>query len=251
MMLEVVGVTKTFGGLRALTDLSLFLEDGEILGLIGPNGAGKTVLVNIITGFEKPNAGMVLFKGKNICGLRPDVIVNKGIGRAFQQSNLFFDNTVRENILLGLQKYSKIGLLDILFNWRANTRKHNILNQKTNEILETEGLVDLENAKAGSIPYGVQRRLSLAMALASNPKLLLLDEPFVGLNPSEVDETLDRVRGIAHNFGMTILIIEHNMKVIKSLCDRVVVLNFGLKIAEGSPSEIQQNEEVIQAYLGS
>ncbi len=251
-MLEIQGVTKTFGGLRALNDLSISLEQGDILGLIGPNGAGKTVLVNIATGFETPDKGkgMVLFNGDKILGLRPDKILNKGIARTFQLSNLFFNNTVKENILLALQRYSEIGLLEVFLNLRANKRKQDILNQKTNELLDAQGLTDLQNTIAKSIPYGFQRHLSLAMALASDPKLLLLDEAFVGLNPSEVDEMLSRIRKAVHDSGITLLVIEHNMRVIKSLCNRVVVLNFGSKIAEGSPSEIEQNQAVIEAYLG-
>ena len=192
----------------------------------------------------------MLFNGENIVGLRPDIIVNKGIARTFQLSNLFFDNTIRENILLGLQKYSKIGLLEVFLNRRANMRKQNMLDQKANELLDAEGLTGLQNAKAKNIPYGLQRHLSLAMALASNPILLLLDELFVGLNPLEVDEMLHRVKKAAHDSGITLVVIEHNMRVIKSLCNRVVVLNFGSKIAEGSPSEIEQNKAVIEAYLG-
>jgi branched-chain amino acid transport system ATP-binding protein len=250
LILAIENVTKTFGGLCAVHDLSIDVGQGDILGLIGPNGAGKTVLVNIVTGLERPNKGRILFNGENIVGLRPDKLVNKGIARTFQLSNLFLDSTIRENILLGLQKYSKIGLLDVFLNRWANMRKQNMLDQKAKELLNAEGLTGLQNKEARSIPYGLQRHLSLAMALASNPKLLFLDELFVGLNPLEINEMLRRVKKAVKESGITLVVIEHNMRVIKSLCNSVIVLNFGSKIAEGSPSEIEQNKAVIEAYIG-
>lgn len=247
---ETRNIKKRFGGVQALNGVNLRIATGDVLGLIGPNGAGKTVLVNVISGFEKPDEGEVLLNGENLVGLKPHEIAAKRIARTFQLANLFFENTVKENVLLGLQKHAEIGLSEVFFNRRANGRKQRALEQRAAEILDVMGLTGVENEKARNIPYGLQRHLGVAIALGSAPSLLLLDEPFCGLNPAETSELIRIVRQVSDS-GIALLIIEHNTRVIKELCNRVVVLDFGSQIAEGTPSEIQRNDAVIKAYLGS
>lgn len=233
-ILEVDNLTKTFGGLIAIKDLSFKLERGEILGIIGPNGAGKTTLFNLITGFYKPNGGRIIYNGENITGLRPYQICKKGITRTFQITQPFMSLTVLENVKIGA--YNRISS-----NQEAT--------KEALKILDLVGLYDKRNEIASSLPVGHRKSLELAKALATKPEVLLLDEVISGLNPKETNDVILNINKI-HRKGVTILLIEHVMKVIMSLAQRIIVIHYGKKLAEGTPQEISKNPKVIEAYLG-
>lgn len=235
-MLSLQGITKRFGGLAAINNFDLKIEQGTIFGIIGPNGAGKSTLFNLITGLVRPTAGTVSFKGSNITGFPPYQINRMGIARTFQNIRLFRGMTVMENILAG-QLQQRLGLTD-----------RNSLS-KPEEILELLGLTKYRFAFAGELPYGHQRRLEIARALATGPELLLLDEPAAGMNETETAELISDIRAIKER-GCTVIVIEHDMGLVMALSERVAVLNFGEKIAEGSAGEIRENSAVIEAYLG-
>lgn len=248
-LLEIRNLSKYFGGLAAVRDLDLQVFDSEILGLIGPNGAGKTTLFNVVSGFYLPTSGKVMLKGEGITGLRADQIAQRGIGRTFQASTLFMQLTVFDNVLSGFHKhYGQPGWKAFLHSPAAR-KEEMFAKQRAMEILEFMELASLKNELAGNLPHGYQRTLGVCVALATEAELLLLDEPMTGMNPSE---TLDMIRKIEQiqEKGTTIVIVEHDMRAVMNLCNRIVVLNYGRKIAEGSPEEIRENEEVIEAYLG-
>jgi len=248
-MLNIDHVTMIFGGLTANNDVSASIEKGEIFGLIGPNGAGKTTLFNVVSGFYKPASGKVVFEGEEIQGLSSDKIAYKGIARTYQNINLFKKMTVLENVMVGCHTQTTAGLFDAVFSTaKAKEEKKDSL-VVCHEALRFMKIDHLSNSVAGSLPYGEQRRLEIARALVSRPKLLLLDEPAAGMNLTEKDELAETILRIRDS-GYTVFLVEHHMKLVMSICDRICVLNHGEKIAEGTPNEIQSNPEVIKAYLG-
>ncbi len=249
IFLDVNGIIKNFKGLRALNGVGFSIQQGEILGLIGPNGSGKTTLFNIITGFLNPTAGQVLFKGKRITGLKPNQIAGFGIGRVFQHSSLFPNLSVKENLIIARHLRTSNNILGSFVNTRGYLKEELNLEQRATELLAFVGLQSRRDMLARNLPYGEQRELELAMALAAEPELLLLDEPATGMNPGETTRLIDLVRRL-REIGVTILVVEHNMKLVMGICSRIIVINFGTKIAEGTPEEITSNGEVISAYLG-
>jgi branched-chain amino acid transport system ATP-binding protein len=248
-LLELVGVSKSFGGLAAVSEVSFSVGEGEIVGLIGPNGAGKTTLFNVITSMSPPTSGSVLLRGENIGGLRPHAVTRMGISRTFQNIRLFPRMTAEENVMVGRHARTRSGIWRSVFRTKAQRTEERLIRDKTGELLALAGLSGQEGRLAGKLPYGHQRRLEIARALAAEPGLLLLDEPVAGMNESETGEMHRLIRKI-RDLGVTVLLIEHDMSLVMSVCDRLVVLNFGRKIAEGAPGEVRNNPEVVEAYLG-
>jgi branched-chain amino acid transport system ATP-binding protein len=248
MFLEIRGLTKYFGGLAAVSQLDMYVNKGEIVGLIGPNGAGKTTIFNLITGVFPPSKGQVMFDGKDITSIKPHQVAELGIGRTFQLNPLFGDFTVLENVSTSFHLHPRSSLLDIYFNTATYRRNESYILEQSLEILHLVGLYKVKDDLAKNLPHGYQKMLGIARALATRPNLLLLDEPLGGMNPSEIDFTLESIKKIQHQ-GVTFLIIEHNMQLL-DLCDRVVVINFGQKICEDIPEEVRGNKDVILAYFG-
>jgi branched-chain amino acid transport system ATP-binding protein len=249
VLLETKGLTKNFGGLAAVSHLDIHINKGEVVGLIGPNGAGKTTTFNLITGVLSPTTGKVIFDGKDITGWKPHLVTKMGIGRTFQLAYLFPDFTVLENVVASFYLYPRSGFWEALFNTAAYRKKEEYILNQAGEILRLVGLDKVKDELAKNLPHGHQKVLNVARALAIKPKLLLLDEPIAGMTRDEIVFSL-RIFEKIRSQGITILLVEHNMEFM-SLCDRVIVLNFGHKIAEGSSEEVRQNEAVIQAYFGS
>ena len=247
-VLEARSITKRFGGLTAVKDVDLTVGEGEVVGLIGPNGAGKTTFFNCLTGMETPTAGQVSYRGKPLPG-RPDLITKAGVARTFQNIRLFPNMTAVENVVVGRHTRTRAGVLAAVGRGPLYKREERESDAKASELLEFVGLGRVGNELAKSLPYGDQRRLEIARALATEPGLLLLDEPTAGMNPKETAEAVTLVRKI-QDLGISVVLIEHDMRFVFGLCDRVAVLVQGEKLLEGSPSEVQSDERVIAAYLG-
>ena len=248
-LLEVQDVLVNFGGVTALNKVNLHVNEGEIAALIGPNGAGKTTVFNIVTGYYKATSGNVILDGESVTGLRPNQIARKGLGRTFQNIRLFGDMTAVENVATAADSLNKSGLIGSLFGSPRSRRDEAASMEKAHELLRFMGLDHRALQMAKNLPYGDQRRLEIARALALNPKVLLLDEPAAGFNPQEKVELGEQIRKIRDR-GFAVLLIEHDMSLVMDISDRISVLDFGQKIAEGTPFEIQNNQRVIDAYLG-
>jgi branched-chain amino acid transport system ATP-binding protein len=248
-LLEIKDINVKFGGVTALNNVNLHVNEGEIAALIGPNGAGKTTVFNIVTGYYTPTSGDVILDGESLSGLRPYKIARKGLGRTFQNIRLFGDMTAAENVATAADSLNKSGLVGSLFGFPRSRRDEREAMEKANELLRFIGLDHRALQMAKNLPYGDQRRLEIARALALNPKVLLLDEPAAGFNPQEKVELGELIRKIRDR-GFSVLLIEHDMSLVMKISDRVSVLDFGQKIAEGSPDEIQNSQRVIDAYLG-
>jgi len=249
VLLETKGLSKCFGGLAAVSQLDMHVNQGEIVGLIGPNGAGKTTTFNLMTCIHRPTEGKIIFEGRNITGKKPHLIAKMGIGRTFQSASLFPDFTVLENVVASFYLYPKSGFWEAMFNTSAYREKEEHILGRSKEILRLVGLEEVKDELAKNLSHGHQKILGVARVLAVKPKLLLLDEPIAGMSHDEIEFSLGAFEKMRSQ-GMTILLVEHNMEIM-SICDRIIVLNFGNKIAEGSPEEVRQNEDVIQAYFGS
>ena len=239
-----------FGGLTAVSNFNLQLNKNEIVGLIGPNGAGKTTCFNVITGVYPPTEGSVTFKDIDITGERPDKITKLGIARTFQNIRLFGDLTVLENVLIGNHLNIKSNFLSATLKLPSYNKEEKAMHEKSMNLLKEVKLDELAFEKSSSLPYGKQRRLEIARALATNPQILLLDEPAAGMNPNESMDLMEFIRQVRDRFNVTILMIEHHMQVVMGVCEKIHVLDYGIKIAEGTPREIQTNQRVIEAYLG-
>ncbi|SFM86292.1 ABC transporter ATP-binding protein [Thermodesulforhabdus norvegica] len=247
---EARELTMRFGGLVAVNNFSLTLKGGELMGLIGPNGAGKTTVFNMITGMLVPTSGRIIWQDEDITGYPPYRITAKGIARTFQNIRLFNDLTVIDNVMVSYHHRLRSSFWHAILGLRKYRAEEEQMREEAMEILREVGLAHLAGEKAGALPYGQQRRLEIARALATSPKLLLLDEPAAGMNPQETMELAQFVRKIRDRFNLTIFLIEHDMKFVMGLCERIKVLDYGNTIAEGTPEEIQNNPEVIKAYLG-
>jgi len=247
--LEVMGITQKFLGLVALNDVNMQINQGEIVGIIGPNGAGKTTLFNVITGVYQPTAGTIYLNGNNITNLKPHQITRLGFSRTFQNIRLFGRMTVLENVEMGMCCRAQANLFNIIFATKIKRNESIAHRKKAEEILDILGLLDKKYQMPGSLPYGEQRRLEIARAMATDPTILLLDEPAAGMNEQETGELLLTIRKL-QGMGFTIVLIEHDMKFVMNICERIYVLNHGELIASGTPAEIQGNELVIEAYLG-
>lgn len=249
-LLEVKNLSISFGGLRAVDDFNLKIEKGQLYGLIGPNGAGKTTVFNLLTGVYKPNEGIIKLDGRDITGRKNIEINQDGIARTFQNIRLFKDLSVLDNVKVGLHNQYHYSTFTGILRLPKYYKTEKAMNEKALSLLKVFDLDQEKDYLASNLPYGKQRKLEIARALATNPKLLLLDEPAAGMNPNETKELMDTIRFVRKNFDMTILLIEHDMKLVSGICEELTVLNFGRVLCQGKTSEVLNNPEVIKAYLG-
>jgi len=249
-ILKADHITIRFGGLTAVSNFYLNIKEGELVGLIGPNGAGKTTVFNMLTGVYKPTKGKIYFNNQEINKKRVDQITTLGMARTFQNIRLFTNLSVLDNVLVGCHLRLKSSVLNAVFYLPQYSQEENNVREEAKQLLKEVNLEKLENNLAGGLPYGQQRKLEIARALATRPRLLLLDEPAAGMNPHETKELMSFIQEIQDKFKLTIILIEHDMKVVMGICKRILVLDYGKTIAEGNPIEIQHNSEVIKAYLG-
>ncbi len=249
-ILQTDNISMQFGGLTAVSELSIQVLPGEIVGLIGPNGAGKTTVFNMITGVYTPTLGKIYYQGNEITGLKPDRITSLGVARTFQNIRLFESMSVLENVMISKHVRLNASLAEAVLGLPRYTNNRKAQKEECIELLKRVELEDVINEPAVSLPYGKQRRLEIVRALATNPQLLLLDEPAAGMNPNESIELMQFIRRIRDEFHITVLMIEHHMEVVMGICERIYVLDYGLTLAQGNPEQIQNNEKVIEAYLG-
>lgn len=249
-MLEVKNLSIAFGGLKAVDDFNITIEKGQLYGLIGPNGAGKTTIFNLLTGVYKPDCGRIILDGQDITGKKAIQINQTGIARTFQNIRLFKELSVLDNVKVGLHNHHKYSTISGIFRLPSYYKVEKEMDEKAMELLKVFDLDKEFDYKASNLPYGKQRKLEIARALATDPKLLLLDEPAAGMNPNETAELMKTIRFVRDNFDMTVLLIEHDMKLVSGICEKLTVLNFGHMLAEGPTSEVLSNPEVVKAYLG-